>query len=233
VIAAHDTPDPIPAATVVLVRDAPAGLETLLLRRSSQGAFAGAWVFPGGRIEAGDWAPDPSDVTAAACHAAAREAREETALVVDPASMVWFAHWVPDILGARRRYATWFFVAPAPPGAVQVDGTEIHEARWITPGAAQAGRDAGEIELVPPTWMTLHYLAGFATTAALLQAVRARSPEFYVTRRIVGAPEPVACWDGDAAIESGDLSSPGPRHRLWMAPGGWRLERDPGLGLGG
>lgn len=46
---------PRPAATLVVVRDAPAGLEVLLLRRAEKGDHnSGAWVFPGGLLDAGD-----------------------------------------------------------------------------------------------------------------------------------------------------------------------------------
>jgi glyoxylase-like metal-dependent hydrolase (beta-lactamase superfamily II)/8-oxo-dGTP pyrophosphatase MutT (NUDIX family) len=46
---------PRPAATVVVVRDGPAGLETLLLRRAERGDHnSGAWVFPGGIVDRGD-----------------------------------------------------------------------------------------------------------------------------------------------------------------------------------
>ena len=49
---------PRPAATLVVVRDAvtgPAGLEVLLLRRAERGDHnSGAWVFPGGLVDAGD-----------------------------------------------------------------------------------------------------------------------------------------------------------------------------------
>ena len=64
----------IPAATVVLLRDGADGIETLMLRKNSKIAFAGMWVFPGGRIDVeevlSDWhepsvdlraAPDPGD----------------------------------------------------------------------------------------------------------------------------------------------------------------------------
>ncbi len=44
----------IPAATVVVLRDSSTGMEALLLRRRSDIAFAGMWVFPGGRIESVD-----------------------------------------------------------------------------------------------------------------------------------------------------------------------------------
>lgn len=45
---------PKPAATVLIVRDAP-GLEVLMVRRSAGMAFgASAWVFPGGKVSAAD-----------------------------------------------------------------------------------------------------------------------------------------------------------------------------------
>ncbi|MGJ7488893.1 MBL fold metallo-hydrolase [Variovorax sp. ZT4R33] len=57
-------PAPVrPAATLLLLRDTPAGLEVLMTRRSDRASFgAGAYVFPGGRI-------DPTDAQA---HAIAR-----------------------------------------------------------------------------------------------------------------------------------------------------------------
>lgn len=46
---------PLPAATLVLLRDAAAGPEVLLLRRSRATRFApGAYVFPGGRVDSAD-----------------------------------------------------------------------------------------------------------------------------------------------------------------------------------
>jgi 8-oxo-dGTP pyrophosphatase MutT (NUDIX family) len=49
---------PLPAATVTLVRDAPRGLEVLMLQRSPDLAFMpGAHVFPGGALDAADDSP--------------------------------------------------------------------------------------------------------------------------------------------------------------------------------
>ncbi len=46
---------PRPAATVLLLRDGPEGLELLMTRRSATASFApGAYVFPGGAIDAAD-----------------------------------------------------------------------------------------------------------------------------------------------------------------------------------
>ncbi len=45
----------LPAATVLLLRDGPQGLEVLMTRRSPTASFApGAYVFPGGGIDAAD-----------------------------------------------------------------------------------------------------------------------------------------------------------------------------------
>ena len=44
----------VPAATLVLVRDGPAGLEVLMLKRHENTVFSGALVFPGGRLDPED-----------------------------------------------------------------------------------------------------------------------------------------------------------------------------------
>src|SRR5215831_13178048 len=150
-----ETPEAVPAATVVLLRDAPdAGLETLMVRRSSKLEFAGGmWVFPGGRVDPGD-VPSDGDV-------------------VDADALVPFAHWVPPPVTAKR-FATWFFLGPAPEGAVTVDMGEIRDHRWISPADAITRRDAEEIELAPPTWVTLHRLAGYEDVAAAVADAGAR-----------------------------------------------------------
>ena len=59
---------PRPAATVMLVRDAPAGIEVLMVTRNVAVDFAsGALVFPGGRVDAADGEP----ATLACCRAVA------------------------------------------------------------------------------------------------------------------------------------------------------------------
>ncbi|MDM0024666.1 MBL fold metallo-hydrolase [Variovorax saccharolyticus] len=54
----HSQREPAPvraAATVLLLRDTPEGIEVLMTRRSASASFApGAYVFPGGRIDEGD-----------------------------------------------------------------------------------------------------------------------------------------------------------------------------------
>jgi recombination protein RecT len=53
--AQRDPVTPRPAATVLLLRDGPQGVEVLMTRRSATASFApGAYVFPGGGIDAAD-----------------------------------------------------------------------------------------------------------------------------------------------------------------------------------
>jgi 8-oxo-dGTP pyrophosphatase MutT (NUDIX family) len=213
------------AATVILLRDAAGGLETLMLRRSSTVAFGGMWVFPGGKVDAVDRAGlDPADELGAARRAAVREALEEAGLEIPGASLVPFSHWTPPSV-APVRFHTWFFLAPAPAGRVAIDEGEIHEHEWMGPEEALHRRDAQEIELAPPTFVTLVELARTASVEAALAAARARTPERFTTR--IGKTEGgmVALWHGDAGYEAGDAARAGPRHRLWMLDAGWRYER--------
>lgn len=225
-----EPPPAIPAATVVLLRDADDGLETLMLHRTSKVAFGGMWVFPGGKVEDGDRRDDDPDDTlaeAAARRAASRESVEECGLLVEPDELVPFAHWTPPPI-TPRRFATWFFLARASDGEIVVDGGEIHEHEWLAPRSVLARRDAGEVDLAPPTWVTLHDLSEHGTVDDALAAAAAQaSLPHYVTHwvRLADGAGDVAMWFGDAGYESGDPAADGARHRLWMVPDGWRMER--------
>jgi 8-oxo-dGTP pyrophosphatase MutT (NUDIX family) len=216
----EEIPPPIPAATVVLVRDGDDGLETLMLRRNAHGAFGGMWVFPGGRVDPGDGEDEDG-----ARRAAVRETLEEASLVVDSAALVPFAHWTPPPI-APKRFATWFFLAPAPEGIVAVDGSEIHEHIWVTPADAMKRRDAGQIELAPPTFVTLHRLSQFAAVASALEDAAKGPVEFFSTKVMrASSGEPVAVWHGDVAYDGDDLDAAGARHRLAMVRDAWAYER--------
>lgn len=215
----------VPAGTVVLVRDGGGGIETLMVHKDSRVAFGGMWVFPGGRVDEDDRAA--GDDLAAARRAAAREALEECALPVDEEELLWISFWVPPP-EAPRRFATWFFVAPAPDGTVTVDDGEIRDHRWLRPAHALALRDEGEIELAPPTWMTLRWVSEHARVADLVRAAGDGEPRRYETHVAVVEGGAVALWEGDAGYESGDPDAPGARHRLWLTEGAWRYEHSGG-----
>ncbi|MHB1928941.1 MAG: NUDIX domain-containing protein [Acidimicrobiales bacterium] len=232
-------PEPaVPAATVVPLRDGPAGLEILFVRRRRGGAFGGLWVFPGGRVDPADEgsavALPTDDVAeraaevAVARRAAVREAAEEAGLVLDPLSMVVHSWWLPPE-ETPRRFSTWFFLAPVTAEtAVEVDRAEVHAHRWLAPSAALAARDAGDIGLAPPTWMTVWQLGRWEEAAAAVAAAAGRPPREFRTH-MATAPDgrQAALWEGDAGWSDGDLVRAGPRRRLWVSPEGpWRPEVD-------
>ena len=147
---------PRAAATVVVVRDAADGFEVLMVRRNDEVAFmAGAYVFPGGRVDDADLASAHGDATASYRFAAARELEEEAGLRVDPSDLVLIAHWVTPEVEARR-YDTRFFLVRAPNGQqARHDQGETTELAWMTPREAIERCERGEIMLPPPTWTTL------------------------------------------------------------------------------
>lgn len=209
------------AATVVLLRDLGAGIECLMLRKNAGQSFGGMWVFPGGRLE-------PADGTGldGARRATVREVTEETGLVVEPGELVPLSHWVPPPQ-APRRFATWFFLAALPEGSsdVVVDGGEIGDQMWTGADRALGRHRAGEIDLVPPTWVTLRWLVDQGSVEGALAAARGRDVERYATHIADDDGVLVSVWEPDAGYESGDLAAAGPRHRLYLDPAGWRFER--------
>ena len=217
----------MPAATVILLRDTDAGPETLMLRKNSKIAFGGMWVFPGGRVDDED-APGAADDDRARA-AAVREANEEAALDLDASDLVWFSHWTPPPVEIRR-YSTWFFAARATQDEVTIDQGEITDSQWIRPAAAIDQHRGKDIELVPPTFVTLHYLAQFdSVETALNGLVPTDGPRHYVTQVTKGDDGLVILWEGDAGYETRDASVAGARHRLTMGKGGFVFD-DSGLG---
>ena len=218
--------EPRPAASVMLVRSGAGGLEILFLRRNPTLAFHGGyWVFPGGRIDAGDADPAvPDDEAAAARRAAVREAREEAGVEVTPESLAFAVHWTTPA-ASPIRFATWFFVAPAPADRITVDGGEIHAHRWLSPDGALARQRAGEIKLAAPTFALTTRMAAFGDAETALAAVAGWPAERLLgdLRDVEGGQ--VALYHQDAAHGGGPLERPGPRHRLWMVESGWRYER--------
>ncbi len=214
-----------PSATIVLLREGENGLEVLLVRRSKKLAFhGGAWVFPGGRIDPGDYPAGSADVHAAARHAAVRELREEAALEIDAGVLAPVSRWItPEFL--PKRFDTWFFVAPAPSADVTVDGGEIREFSWTTPAVALAKQRAGDIELPPPTFVTITQVAAHDDIRAAIEGLSSPQPPRFTPRicKIEGG----ACslYEGDAGWQASDAEAAGPRHRLWLLDSGWRYER--------
>jgi len=214
-----------PAATVVLLRDGPQSCEVLLVRRNAQLAFhGGAWVFPGGRIDASDHARGGSDPISAARHAAVREAHEEAGLIVAPNELVLVSRWVTPV-NLPKRFDTWFFAGRGTDAPVAIDGGEIHDHRWIAPRDALAAQRAGEVELPPPTFVTITRLARHRWTALALDDFATSTVEVFEPKLVPIEGGAVTLYAGDAGYDSADVECVGPRHRLWIHEDGWRYER--------
>jgi 8-oxo-dGTP pyrophosphatase MutT (NUDIX family) len=101
--------EPIPAATLILVRELPGGPPQLLMVERAGGmAFAaGALVFPGGRIDAADRKLGAKLAVDAAAIAAIRETIEETAVPagLSPVPDAGAARALQDALVADRAFA--------------------------------------------------------------------------------------------------------------------------------
>jgi 8-oxo-dGTP pyrophosphatase MutT (NUDIX family) len=227
-----ETPSPAPArpsATLVLVRDGAAEMEVLLLHRGRQlSTFAGAWVFPGGATDPADGPTDGwESIPAVARHTAVRELREETGLGIHPDALVPLSRWTAPVI-MPRRFDTWFFLAEAPTDRVQVDQSEIHDHRWLSPQAALEDHHAGRIALFPPTWVTLHHLTHFRECDAALTAAGAQAPFHYAPRMVQQGSNSCFLYGGDQAYDTLRIDQAGPRHRLWVRQDGWRYERFAG-----
>ncbi|CAB4752527.1 unannotated protein [freshwater metagenome] len=237
-------PSAIPAATVIVLRDSPAGIKVLMLKRNRDLAFAGGmWVFPGGRIDADDFAephrasdPEPAsgeatsrtpeDLEQAARVAAVREASEEADLALDQSSLRRWSHWTPPP-ETPKRFSTAFFIAPwsQESGEVTVDDGEIREHRWEQPAQVLELREAGEVGLTPPTFITLSQLLDFASVAEVFAAAETRPVEHFATRIAVDGSEIIAMYHGDSGYETAEPNLGGAKHRLRMAST-WHYERD-------
>jgi 8-oxo-dGTP pyrophosphatase MutT (NUDIX family) len=189
----NDLPDPIPAATVILMRPALAGPpELLMIERVKTMAFAGgALVFPGGRI-------DPDDVAlaerigdgfdfAAARIAAIRETIEEAGIAPGlspapdaatisqmrqeleegtPFSALVEALGLSLDLGALTPFARWcptFFVAEAPGGTASAAEAEAVRTLWASAAQVLEEADSGRARIIFPTRRNLERLARFSS----------------------------------------------------------------------
>ena len=173
---------PRQAASVILLRGAAERLEVLLVKRNPAARFmGGAWVFPGGAVDAGDQGDDAPHRAAAI-----RELQEEANVDgVALSALVPFSRWITPA-EVRTRFDTRFFLAPLPDGAEpRPDGEETVDARWFAPRGALDAHAQGEILLVFPTIKHLEQLDGFATADELLHYARGRDVQPVQPRVVV------------------------------------------------
>jgi 8-oxo-dGTP pyrophosphatase MutT (NUDIX family) len=184
-----------PAATVVLLRDTPAGPEVYLVKRAASMAFAGGrYAFPGGRVDPGDalplpWAgPEaawwgerfalaPRDAHALVC-SAVRETFEETGvLFAGPDTSVVLG----DVSGTdwedeRRRIekrATTLAQALSARGLVLRADLLGAWSRWVTPEFEERRYDTAFFVAALPEGQVARDVSGEAETAAWTSPARA------------------------------------------------------------
>lgn len=206
---------PRAAATTLVLRDGSGGPQVLMVKRSPHAAFMpGAYVFPGGAVDAADADAALAEPHAAlverigrvtgtgerarACAVAAlRECREECHLDLGStrALQPW-SRWVTP-LGLPKRFDTVFFVARAPEGQVpRPDERETTTLEWIAPRSALEAHAAGALQMEFATVATVRSLLPFAEGrvqqilghAAALRQLHPVHPRLKVDadRRIVG-----------------------------------------------
>ena len=179
--------EPIPAASVMLLRDDP--LRVLMIRRHASSSFVpDSWVFPGGVLEDEDRARSEGSIVNAMRFAAARELFEETGISlgdpVDLEQLVWTSRWITPV-GVPKRFDTYFFLACAPAQhQLQLQASEAVDAVWISPAEAVQKHLAGEFPLVFPTLKNLEAIVGFGSSGELLEA-RRDAAEIPTTRPIL------------------------------------------------
>jgi 8-oxo-dGTP pyrophosphatase MutT (NUDIX family) len=222
---AKKQPRILPAATVILLRDVVNSLEILLLRRNTKLSFeGGAWVFPGGQIDPGDYVKGAeSNLIAAARQAAIREAKEEAGILLTPENLIPMSCWTtPDVM--PKRFKAWFFVAAAKNSNVRIDGNEIHDYRWIRPDRVLDVHRAGKMKLPPPTFISILKLSAYKNVSSVLSDLAGSSPVFFTPRNLQVPNGACSLYEEDSGYPDMNLDRPGKRHRLWMLQSGWLYE---------
>lgn len=76
-----------------------------------------------------------------------------------PDLLIPYERWItPEHV--KRRYDTRFFLARLPEGQkARPDGRELTSGIWVSPEKAMAMHEQGRMNLMPPTFMTLHSLS--------------------------------------------------------------------------
>ena len=219
---------PLPAATVVLMRERDARLEVFMMRRAASMAFApGMYVFPGGRLDeadahaevaeypvdadAGRASTDPAGMRAlVAC--AIREVREETGVSLAPADLSLLDHWVTPAM-ASRRFDVRFFTSRVPVGQEPIGiGTEMDHTVWIEPLTALAEFEVDRMRMLRPTIRVLELLATHERIDDVIATARTRQirPKLPVL-----GPDPAGHWSIVDHRTGEMLESDVPAPRYW------------------
>lgn len=187
---------PMPAVSVLPLRDGPEGIEVFVQFRAATMDFAaGAVVFPGGRLDADE---QPVDVAAAhsgawtgthlpdarlLAAAAIREVAEECGVLLRSDDLVPWDDWVTPPGGRRRFDVAFYLTATRPDQDWRNTTTEAVMAAWRRPAELLQAAVEGAVRLMPPTLALLNELAGLANVATAVATVRRIAPVLNDDRR--------------------------------------------------
>jgi 8-oxo-dGTP pyrophosphatase MutT (NUDIX family) len=189
---------PRPAASVIVLRGGESALEVLLVKRNPEARFmGGAWVFPGGAVDRSEGYGEEARRAAAI-----REVAEEAGIRIgDPEDLIPFSRWITPA-EVKIRFDTWFYLAPLPGEAEPaVDGREVVDARWYTPGAALDAAREGQLLLVFPTIKHLEQLSSFSSAETLIEHARGRDIRPVQPRVIVSGEAARIVLPGEAGYD--------------------------------
>ncbi|MCB9743071.1 MAG: NUDIX domain-containing protein [Alphaproteobacteria bacterium] len=149
---------------------------------------------------------------------------QERGWVLDLDRLRYWAWWITPEAEARR-YDTRFFIAKVEGGdEARHDEHETVQSAWWTVAGTLARFEAGEVQLAPPTYITLLQLAPYATVDAALDAAGSRQVVPIMPR---GQMEPdgalTVLLPGDPAFPS-EHPVEGPT-RITLRKGRWFVHR--------
>jgi 8-oxo-dGTP pyrophosphatase MutT (NUDIX family) len=143
---------------------------------------------------------------------------------LDLGDMGYIAHWItPE--AEPRRFDTRFFVAALPSGQQLVpDAREVVDGAWMSAQAALSAYYAGQIELAPPTVMTLAQLEARGALDAILAWAQAHTSAPLLPEFVQVNDRPTIILPGDPLFTRGDATDTAlPATRLTLIEGRWRL----------
>jgi 8-oxo-dGTP pyrophosphatase MutT (NUDIX family) len=229
------------SATVVLLRDGAGGLEVFLVKRHGlSDVLGGAYVFPGGKVDAADHhvalharmdrtpaqlkallaEPELADDAAAALFACAiRETDEESGVrfasgdVLLASELAPWSRWITPQVGGvvRKRFDTRFFLARLPHGQeAKHDEHETTHSAWLAPREALRQYWDGEIQLAPPQIMSLVHLSRLPSAEDAIAEARTRRPPLVHPEPFEQEGVRIICYPGDARHSVAERALPGP-----------------------
>lgn len=208
----------LPAATVLVIREAHDQLEVLLLKRNKSLAFApNVWVFPGGRLDPDDRHHEQEDTLLVAKRAAVRECKEEANLDISTSSLHHFCKWTTPI-GGNKRFETFFFHAYLSDvnKEVIIDDSEIVDHMWVTPHEGLSLFTKQNINLLPPTFITLERIKDCRSYQDVVSefnrtgVVEAKPVTTFVEGKFY------SLYEGDSGYAKVDITETQVLHRLVM-----------------